>query len=99
MNYFRAEVMDMCQREGLYQIDLLGGSSERVTEGEYWTKRRGQAELSESGKPTKFETDKEKLRQIIRKALEAAANFDKFAELLLREGVTVKQSRGGGYPI
>ena len=94
MNYFRAEVMDMCQREGLHQIDLLGGSDERVTEGEYWTRRRGQAELSASGKPTKFETDKEKLRQIIRKALEAATNFDKFAELLLREGVTVKKSRG-----
>ena len=84
----------MCQREGLYQIDLLGGSGERVTDGEYWAKRRGQAELSADGKPTKFETDKEKLRQIIRKALEAATNYDEFAELLLREGVTVKQSRG-----
>ena len=94
MNYFRAEVMAMCQREGLYQIDLLGGSGERVTEGEYWAKRRGQAELSESGKPTKFETDKEKLRKIIRSALSSAKDFDEFAELLLREGVTVKQSRG-----
>ena len=94
MNYFRAEVMEMCQREGLYQIDLLNGSKERVTEGEYWVKRRGQAELSASGKPTKFETDKEKLRQIIREALETAVDFDEFAELLLREGVTVKQSRG-----
>lgn len=94
MNYFRAEVMDMCQREGLYQIDLLNGSKERVTEGEYWAKRRGQAELSASGKPTKFETDKEKLQQIIRKALEAATDFEDFAKLLSREGVTVKQSRG-----
>ena len=94
MNYFRAEVMDMCQREGLYQIELLGGSGERVTEGEYWTRRRGQAELSESGTPTKFETDKEKLRKIIRSALSSAKDFDEFAELLLREGVTVKQSRG-----
>ncbi len=94
MKYFRTEVMAMCQREGLYQIDLLGGSGERVTEGEYWTRRRGQAELSDSGKPTKFETDKEKLRQIIRKALETAVDFDEFAELLLRQGVTVKQSRG-----
>ena len=94
MNYFRAEVMEMCQREGLYQIDLLNGSKERVTEGEYWAKRRGQAELSDSGKPTKFETDKEKLRRIIRTALEAATNFDEFAELLSRQGVTVKQSRG-----
>ena len=94
MNYFRTEVMDLCQREGLYQIDLLNGSKERVTEGEYWAKRRGQAELSASGKPTKFETDKEKLRQIIRKALDTAANYDEFAELLSRQGVTVKQSRG-----
>ena len=94
MNYFRAEVMDMCQREGLHQIDLLGGSGERVTEGEYWAKRRGQSELSASGTPTKLETDKEKLWRIIRKALEAATNFDEFSSLLLRDGVTVKQSRG-----
>ena len=94
MNYFRAEVMDMCHREGLYQIDLLSGSKERVTEGEYWIKRRGQAELSANGKPTKFETDKEKLRNIIRTALSSAKDFDEFSALLLREGVTVKQSRG-----
>ena len=94
MNYFRAEVMDMCQREGLYQIDLLNGSKERVTEGEYWTKRRKQAELSADGKATKFETDKDKLRKIIWKTLETAANYDEFAERLFREGVTVKQSRG-----
>ena len=94
MNYFRAEVMEMCQREGLYQIDLLNGSKERVNEGEYWVKRRGQVELSESGKPAKFETDKEKLRRIIRKALEAATDFEDFAKLLSREGVIVKQNRG-----
>ena len=94
MNYFRAEVMDMCQREGLYQIDLLGGSSERATEGEYWAKRRGQAELSADGKPTKFETDKEKLRNIIRAALSSTKDFGEFAVLLLRKDVTVKQSRG-----
>lgn len=94
MNYFRAEVMDMCQREGLYQIDLLNGSRERVTEGEYWAKRRKQAELSANGKSTKFETDKEKLRNIIRSALSSAKDFDEFAELLSQQGVTVKQSRG-----
>ena len=88
MNYFRTEVMAMCQREGLYQIDLLDGSDERVTEGEYWAKRRGKAELSASGKPTKFETDKEKLR-IIRSALSSTKDFDEFSALFLREGVTV----------
>lgn len=32
MEYFRAEVMEMCHDAGLYQIDLLNGSKNRVTE-------------------------------------------------------------------
>ena len=94
----------MCHRENLYQIDLLNGSKNRITEREYWAKRKGQAALDkenasqaatgEPPKQTKFETDKEKLRQTIRKALAAAATFDDFSSLLLREGVTVKESRG-----
>ena len=104
MNYFRAEVMEMCHREGLYQIDLLNSSQNRVTEREYWAQKKGQAALDKQaaalaaeGKPTsptKFETDKEKLRQTIRSALSSAASFEDFAALLLREGVTVKESRG-----
>ena len=43
---------------------------------------------------TKFETNKEKLRQTLRKALATAASFDEFSSLLLQEGVTVKESRG-----
>ena len=43
---------------------------------------------------TKFETNKEKLRQTIRKALATATGFDEFSSLLLREGVAVKESRG-----
>ena len=43
---------------------------------------------------TKFETDKGRLRQTIRQALATAASFDEFSALLLREGVTVKESRG-----
>ena len=104
MRHFRAEVMEMCHREGLYQIDLLNGSQNRVTEREYWAKKKGQAALDKQaaeqtaeGKPatpTKFETDKEKLRQTIRSALSSAASFEDFAALLLQEGVTVKESRG-----
>jgi hypothetical protein len=100
MNYFKAEVMEMCHREGLYQIDLLDGSRERVTEREYWAQRKGQAALDAAAadgiapKQTKFETDKAKLRQTIRAALAGATSFDEFAALLLREGVTVKESRG-----
>ena len=45
-------------------------------------------------KPTKFETDKEKLRQAIRTALSSATSYGEFAAVLLQQGVTVKESRG-----
>ena len=104
MEYFKAEVMEMCHRENLYQIDLLNGSKNRITEREYWAKRKGQAALDkenasqaatgEPPKQTKFETDKEKLRRTIRSALSSAVSFEDFSGKLLQQGVTVKESRG-----
>ena len=104
MEYFKSEVMEMCHREGLYQIDLLNGSKNRVTDREYWAQKKGQAALDKQNAPmiadsitprqTKFETNKEKLRQTIRAALSAATSFEDFSSLLLREGVVVKESRG-----
>ena len=104
MEYFKSEVMEMCHRENLYQIDLLHGSKNRVTEREYWAQKKGQLALDKENaareatgqptKPTKFETDKAKLRRTIRQALSQASSFDEFSSLLLREGVTVKESRG-----
>ena len=104
MEYFKAEVMELCHRENLYQIDLLHGSKNRITEREYWAQRKGQAKLDKEAaalpaeeqpaKPTKFETDKEKLRQAIRTALSSAASYGEFAAVLLQQGVTVKEGRG-----
>ena len=104
LRHFKAEVMEMCHREGLYQIDLLNGSKNRITDREYRAQKRGQlaldrenAALAAGGQPpktTKFETDKEMLRRTIRQALSHASSFDEFSSLLLREGVTAKESRG-----
>ena len=104
MEYFKAEVMEMCHRENLYQIDLLNGSKNRITEREYWAQKKGQLALDKenaaalaAGQPvrqTKFETDKAKLRQTIRNAMNEATTFDEFSALLLQQGVTVKESRG-----
>ena len=104
MEHFRAEVMELCHRENLYQIDLLHGSANRITEREYWAKKKGQFAIDrenekrlENREPlihTKFETDKEKLRQTIRAALSSAVYFDDFAGKLLQQGVTVRESRG-----
>ena len=45
MRHLRVEVMELCEGAGLYQIDLLNGSKERVSEAEYWVRRRGQLKL------------------------------------------------------
>ena len=68
MRHLRVEVMELCEGAGLYQIDLLNGSKERVSEAKYWARRRGQqkfdrknAALTAVGQPPKqkkFETVK-----------------------------------------
>lgn len=105
LRYFRAEVMEMCQREGLYQIDLLNGSKNRITEREYWAQKQGQKKLDEENaellakgeepKQTKFETDKQILRHQIRAALKKSKTLEEFFDFLLEDyGIAVKESRG-----
>ncbi len=105
MRYFRSEVMEMCHREGLYQIDLLNGSKEKITEREYWAKKRGQAKkdvlnqkiMADGLTPRKpkFETEKDQLRRSIRSVLSNAASFEDFSSRLMRDhGIAVKESRG-----
>lgn len=105
MRYFRSEVMEMCQREGLHQIDLLNGGREKITEREYWAKKRGQAEkdirnekMTADGltpRQPKFETEKELLRQSIRSVLSEAVSFEDFSARLMQDyGIAVKESRG-----
>jgi len=105
LRYLRAEVMEMCQRERLYQIDLLNGSKNRITEREYWAQKQGQKKLDEENaeliangeepKQTKFETDKQILRQQIRAALKKSKTLEDFFDVLLEDyGVAVKESRG-----
>ncbi|MCQ2511115.1 MAG: relaxase/mobilization nuclease domain-containing protein [Lachnospiraceae bacterium] len=104
LRYLRSEVMEMCQRENLHQIDLLNGSKNRITEREYHARRRGQQELDElnqqiiadglTPRRTKFETDKDILRGNIRAALLEAKSFEAFQELLEERGISVRESRG-----
>ena len=94
MNHYKSEVMKMCEREGLYQIDLLNGSPEKITDAEYWAKRRGQQRADAEHPGTKFQTDLGKLRQEIRNAMSIGKTFEEFTELLLQSGIIVKESRG-----
>ena len=105
MRHLRVEVMELCEGAGLYQIDLLNGSKERVSEAEYWARRRGQlkldrenAGLAAAGQPPKqkkFETVKDTLRKQISDVLDTAMSFEDFSDRLLQQyGITVKESRG-----
>ena len=105
MRHLRVEVMEMCEGAGLYQIDLLNGSKERVSEAEYWARRRGQlkldrenAALTETGqqpKQKKFETVKDTLRKQISSVLYRATSFEDFSDRLMQQyGIAVKESRG-----
>ena len=104
MRHLRVEVMELCEGAGLYQIDLLNGSKERVSEAEYWVRRRGQlkldrenAALTAAGQPPKqkkFETVKEILRKQISDVLNVATSLEDFSDRLMQQyGITVKESR------
>ena len=105
MRHLRVEVMELCEGAELYQIDLLNGSKERVSEAEYWARRRGQQKLDRENaallatgqRPTqtKFETAKEILRKQISDVLNVATSFEDFSDRLLQQyGITIKESRG-----
>ena len=105
MRHLRVEVMELCESAGLYQIDLLNGSKERVREAEYWVRRRGQrkldrenAALTATGQPPKqkkFETVKDTLRKQISSVLYRATSFEDFSDRLMQQhGIAVKESRG-----
>ena len=104
MRHLRVAVMEMCQDAKLYQIDLLS-SKKRVSEREYWMKRRGQmkldrenAALTAAGQPPqqkKFETVKDTLRKQISSVLYRTTSFEDFSDRLMQQyGIAVKESRG-----
>ena len=105
MRHLRVEVMELCEGAGLYQIDLLNGSKERVSEAEYWARRRGQLKLDRENaaltatgqqpRQKKFETVKDTLRKQISLVLYRATSFEDFSDKLMQQyGITVKESRG-----
>ena len=105
MRHLRVEVMEMCEGAGLYQIDLLNGSKERVSEAEYWVRRRGQLKLDRENaaltaagqqpRQKKFETVKDTLRKQISSVLYRATSFEDFSDKLMQQyGIAVKESRG-----
>ena len=90
--HLKQDVMDMCQKEGLHQVDLLSPAERKITEKEYWAQRRGQEKLDklnqkmlEDGitpKETRYQTEKQFLRDAIDDAARTAKSPEEFAQIL-----------------
>ena len=105
LNHLKQEVMDMCQKEGLHQVDLLTPAERKITEKEYWAQRRGQKKLDkfnqkmrEDGitpKETKYQTEKQFLRDAIDNAAGIAKSPEEFSKILEEKyRIIFKISRG-----
>lgn len=72
--HFKKSIMEMCEKEGLHQIDLLSPAPEKVTEKEFRAKERGQIKLEQVNQKitasgltpasTIFQTQKERIREL-----------------------------------
>ena len=103
--YLKQKVMDMCTAYGLNQVDLLTPAERKLSEKEYWAKRRGQikldkhnAELEKKGltpRQTTFQTEKQYLRDAIDTVASQAISQEDFSRLLSEKyNITFKVSRG-----
>src|SRR5699024_643773 len=105
LEHLKKEVMALCEREGLHQIDLLSPAPEKVTEAEFRAKIRGQKKLEQINqvivrkglKPvsTTFQTQKDFLRKAIDECSGSVRNFKEFQSLLLeKHNISVILQRG-----
>ena len=103
--YLKQKVMDMCTANGLNQVDLLTPAERKISEKEYWAKRRGQkkldkhnAEFEKKGltpRQTTFQTEKQYLRDAIDTVTSQAISQEDFSRLLSEKyNITFKVSRG-----
>lgn len=98
-------IMEISEREGLHQVDLLNPAPIKITEREYWKNRREQEKLDELNariiadgmKPrtTTYQTQKQFLRDAISDIASYARSSEEFQSGLKEKyGIIVKLSRG-----
>ena len=90
--HLKQDVMDMCQKEGLHQVELLSPAERKITEKEYWAQRRGQEKLNKlnqkmlkdgiTPKETRYQTEKQFLRDAIDDVASTAKSPEEFAKIL-----------------
>lgn len=104
-NYLLRDLMDMCIRENLHQIDLFQPAEKKVTDQEYKARRHGQENLdrlnekiiADGLKPrtTAFQTQKDYLRKAIEDISSTAQNMAEFQNGLSEKyKITLTDKRG-----
>lgn len=105
LTYLKQDVMGLCRREQLHQVDLLSPAEKKVTGREYYARRRGQKKMDElnqkmtaggiTPRKTKFETQKDFLRNAIDEAAASALSLEEFQKQLSDNyHISLKISRG-----
>lgn len=105
LKFLEQSVIEMCEEKGLHQVDLLNPAPVKITQKEYWAKRRGQKRLDKineeiiadglNPRTTTFQTQKELLRNAIDDIAKIAKNWDEFENLLFEKyEITVRNRRG-----
>lgn len=104
LKYLQQELMNLCQRENLYQVDLLSPSQSKITEAEYWLQKRGQKELEDINEQiiadgmnpmeTTFQTRKQFVRNAVSEISSSAISFEDFqSQLFEKYKIHVKENR------
>ena len=105
LEFLQSEVMRMCEREGLHQVDLLSPAKVKITDLEYKKKATGQKNLDKRNaeiiaanlipRKTVFQTQKQYLRDAIRDAMARASTLEEFMKILKEKyHIVVKDHRG-----
>ncbi len=90
LEYLKIDLMNVCKRKQLHQVDLKTPAKKRVTEKEYWAKERGKVSKGEL-----YRTNKDILRSAIEYAYVRSRSEKEFAHILkARYNITFKISRG-----
>ncbi|MCD8398804.1 MAG: relaxase/mobilization nuclease domain-containing protein [Lachnospiraceae bacterium] len=105
LKHLQKSLMEICERENLYQVDLLSPSERKITDREYQAKRRGQRNLDKlneqiiadglTPRNTIFQTQKQYLRDAIDDAARTAKFPEEFQSILMdKYKIRLTESRG-----
>ena len=105
LQYIKKELMSICDREGLHQVDLLSLAKDKITDKEYYAHKHGQDHIDNDDKhhdlektssiKADFQTKKQYIREAVKEVASRATSFEIFCDIIKEQyGVTVRESRG-----